>query len=416
MIKKLVSAALCVLLALAAPGPARAARTADDVRATGEQILIYKKQARGVSPDADLFAGDFLNGAGSTTGDWYPVGMAALGLNDDFSAYLTALRENVRERYASAEKLSANKATEWHRVILAALACGADPTRFCLADGAPVNLVNDGIFYRENIGRQGINGVIWALITLHAYPFPAPADAVNTERTLTRTLLDRQRENGGWTAAGDRPDPDLTAMALTALSPLYGTDAEVAAAADRALALLSDVQTASGAYAQDGVENCESCAVAVTALCSLGIDPETDARFVKPGGSVLDALLRFRLENGSFTHAFTAVENDPAAVPYEPNDMACQQALYALGAVYRLRTGGPAVFDYSAASLSDEGWDTLPAAPGAAEQAVREAGGKLRGFFEDQANRRTAVTASLAVFVAAAAVALLLRARKRRRA
>ena len=416
MRKKLISAALCLLLALAALLPAGAARTADDVLDCGKQILIYKKQARGISPDAGLFAGDFLNGAGSTAGDWYPVGMAALGLNDDYAAYLAALRENVRERYATAEKLSANKATEWHRVILAALACGADPTRFCLADGATVNLVNDGIFYRENIGRQGINGVIWALIALHAYPFAVPADAVNTEQSLTRTLLDRQRENGGWTAAGDKPDPDLTAMALTALAPLYGTDAEVSAAADRALALLSEIQTETGAYALDGVENCESCAVTVTALCSLGLDPETDVRFVKPGGSVLDALLRFRLEDGSFTHAFTAVENDPTAMPNEPNDMACQQALYALGAVYRLRTGGPAVFDFSSASLSDAGWDTLPSEPGAAEQAVREAGSKLRGFFEDPQNRRTAVTAALAVFVAAAAFVLLARARKRRRA
>lgn len=38
------------------------------------------------------------------------------------------------------------------------------------------------------------------------------------------------------------------------------------------------------------------------ALTALDIDPESDERFQKADGSVIDALLAFRLADGSFAH------------------------------------------------------------------------------------------------------------------
>lgn len=394
------------------------AETAPDaLLQTAKEIVDYKKASLGKAPEEPLFSGDFLKGAGSTAGDWYPFGMAALGLEDDYPAYLAALRENVRQRYAEEGGLSSNKATEWHRVTLAALACGADPTRFTLtADGAGIDLLRDGVFYRKNITRQGINGCIWALIALHARPFAAPADALNTEATLARTLLDAALPGGGWNMRGTAPDTDVTAMAIMALAPLYETDAEARAALDLALNVLSAAQLPTGGFAEEGAENCESSAVVLTALCCMGIDPEADARFIKNGRTALDALLSYRLPDGSFTHAFVSDPENPEAVPNQPNDMSCQQALYALAALYRLRAGGAGIFDFSAAAISDAGYDVLPAEPGAAEQALDGAKKAVTGFFADEAKRKTAVSAALALCILLLAAALAARAAKKRKA
>ena len=40
-----------------------------------------------------------------------------------------------------------------------------------------------------------------------------------------------------------------------------------------------------------GTESSESCAQVLTALCSLGIDPQSDSRFIKNGNTVLDNLM-----------------------------------------------------------------------------------------------------------------------------
>ena len=414
--KKTLSLILCILIACVSLLPCSAAPAPEELLSYAQDIVNYKKSALGFTPEEPLFAGDLLNAAGSTAGDWYPFGMAAAGLSDDYAAYLAALRENVSSRYAQDGTLSESKATEWHRVILAALSCGADPTRFCAAaDGAPVDLLADGVFYRRNVGRQGVNGYIWALIALNTRDYPVPADAVNTRETLLQTLLEKQTPDGGWAAAGDAADADLTAMALIALSPLTKTDAAAETAAGNAVACLSALQENDGGYANAGLSNCESCAVVVTALCCLGIDPAADGRFIKNGRSVLDALLSYRLENGSFTHAFAEDPENPSAVPMAPNDMSCQQALYALAACYHFMTDQKSIFDFSEKEPSDAGWDTLPDAPSALEDTARAFGQKLSAFFGDPAKRRTVISAVLAAAVLTGAALLMLRAKKRKR-
>ena len=413
--KKTISLLLCIFTAFICLLPASAAAAPEEILRFAENIVAYKKSALGLSPEDALFSGGFLQTAGSTAGDWYPFGMASLGLTDDYAAYLEALRANVRERYETDGALSESKATEWHRILLAALACGADPTRFCLtAGGQTVDLLADGVFYRKNVGRQGVNGYIWALIALNTRDYAVPADAVNTRETLLSALLEKQTADGGWAAAGDAADVDLTAMALIALAPLTGENEAAAAAAERALNCLSALQEEDGGFSNAGLPNCESCAVTLTALCCLGIDPARDTRFIKNGHTLTDALLSYRLEDGSFTHAFTADPENPSAEPLAPNDMSCQQALYALSAYYHLLTDGANIFDFSAKTLSDAGWDTLPQAPGAARKAAESLKQKLGAFFGDETNRKTAASAALAA-IALAGGALLWRRRRRKR-
>ena len=85
-------------------------------------------------------------------------------------------------------------------------------------------------------------------------------------------------------------DSDMTGMALQSLAPYYSRDPAVQEAVDRAIARLSQMQNDDGGYSSWGTANSESIAQVVVALTALGIDPATDARFVKNGNSAIDAL------------------------------------------------------------------------------------------------------------------------------
>jgi hypothetical protein len=100
-------------------------------------------------------------------------------------------------------------------------------------------------------------------------------------------------------------------------------------AVEKALACLSKLQLATGGYGYQGTENTESTAQVLVALSALGLDPETDARFIKEGNTLLSALLAFEKEDGSFSHELGG----------ETNQMASEQAYYALTAYYRMKEG-----------------------------------------------------------------------------
>ena len=72
------------------------------------------------------------------------------------------------------------------------------------------------------------------------------------------------------------------------------------------------------------------------ALTSLGLDPDTDPRFVKNGNSVLDALLSFAVTGGGFIH-----DDKSGGI----NGMSTEQAYYALAAYTRYINGRPALYD-----------------------------------------------------------------------
>ena len=167
---------------------------------------------------------------------------------------------------------------------------------------------------------------------------PQPiGSTTHTAKEIVQTLVDRQNEDGGWSVSGTRSDADVTAMTLQALAvhkELCGD------AVERALACLSEMQREDGGYVSYGVSNAESCCQVIIALTALGIDPETDARFAKNGYSVMDALQRFRLADGSYAHAEGGKRNDHA----------CKQALLAFVALERFAQGkrGLYVFDRDA--------------------------------------------------------------------
>jgi len=157
---------------------------------------------------------------------------------------------------------------------------------------------------------------------------------------LVKYILDARLDDGGWALTGQESDPDITAMALQALAP-YTDDEDVKVAVEEALTWLSQIQNADGGFSSFGAANSESCAQVITALTALGIDPATDVRFVKNGYTVMDALLNYALSEG-FEH-ITGQGTD---------QMATEQAYYAMVAYERMMSGDTSLYDMSDVSIS----------------------------------------------------------------
>ena len=129
--------------------------------------------------------------------------------------------------------------------------------------------------------------------------------------------------------SGAAADPDVTAMVLQALAAYRG-EAAVAAAVSRGIDTLSAMQNGNGGFTSWGSANAESVAQVIVACTALGIDPDTDSRFVKDGGSAVDALLTFYDAGAAaFRHKASG----------GTDSLATEQAVYALVAVSRFRRG-----------------------------------------------------------------------------
>ena len=272
-------------------------------------------------------------GTGSVGGDWLIFGLARSGVKVPqkyFDAYYENVEAAVREKNGV---LSDRKYTEYSRTVLALTAIGKNP-----ADVAGFDLLKPLADF-EQVTRQGINGTIFALLALDSgnYEIPENPDAAvqATRQMYVDELLARALPDGGWTLTGGEPDVDITAMRLQALAK-YPDQADVTAAVERGLAVLSSLQEPDGGYVSWGSSNSESVAQVIVALTELGV-PLDDERFTKNGITVEDALLRFAQENGAFVHVRDGSGGD--------DGMATEQAFYALAAIHRAETGETTLYD-----------------------------------------------------------------------
>ena len=188
----------------------------------------------------------------------------------------------------------------------------------------------------EDLGGQGLNGWIFALLTIDAVGAEVPADARYSRQDMLDAIVSAQLPDGGFSLGGGAMDVDITAMALQALAPYREQYQEVI---DAALSALSAAQTATGGFESWGAQSSESCAQVILALTALDIDPTADERFQKNQRNVVEALMDFRLSDGGFAH-----EKDG------PLDaMACEQAMQALTAMALRQQGEGRFFDLTAA-------------------------------------------------------------------
>jgi len=335
-----------------------------EIQQTIEKIIAWKKSVN-KNAKGNLISNEILGSAGTEVSDWYVFAAGRLGIQDDTRAYLEMVKQNITKRYKSEGKLDQTKATEWHRIALAVLSVGGDPTQIGTnSDRQTINLVADGVYYRgrtKPLSEQGLNGLIWGLIVLDSMRYKTPADALDTRETIIPEILAQQLKDGGFSLDGEQTDPDMTAMAIQALAPYYNSEqiytyvsswnnketrASVRQVVDQALKCLSSLQRPDGDYSSWGMENAESTCQVLVALCALGIDPLTDQRFIKGENTVIDGIMKYRRPDGGFIHSFTYDEENISAKPDQSNSMASEQALYALTAYYRYLVGYRSLYDF----------------------------------------------------------------------
>lgn len=326
---------------------------------TIQQIIDWKKQEQQIPTTSPLLQNPFLQNAGTTTGDWYPFAIGRAGISDDYDAYLAVIEEAVAQRYKELGGLDATKATEWHRISLAILALGGDPTNIGGRD-----LIADGTYNRglqAPLDLQGVNGLIWGLIALDSMRYEVPANAVNSRQDIIQSILAAQLEDGGFSFYHDTADADITAMALQALAP-YANSFErftytnqatgatvtktVRQVIEEALVALQALQLPTGDFGSWGEANAESTAQVLVALTALQIDPLIDERFIKNGNTVIDGLLRYAQADGGFIHSETYNSDNPTSLPDVSNSMASEQVLYALIAYKRALNDYRALYDF----------------------------------------------------------------------
>ena len=295
---------------------------------------------------------------GAIGGEWAVIGLARSGY-DVPDSYYQNYYSNV-EAYVKncGGKLHDKKYTEYSRVIVALTAIGKNP-----ADVAGYNLLT-AIGDYDNTIWQGLNGPVWALIALDSggYEMPQNSDAKTqaTRELYLNRILECQLPDGGWSLFGGTAaeesgnsvsDPDITGMALQALAK-YQDRPEVKKATEEALACMSAMQNENGGYSHGGAENLESSVQMLTALCELGISAD-DARFVKNGNTLLDAVLSFRNSDGSFQHTSDDSGN---------SQMSTEQGFYAMVAAQRALEGKSSLYRMSDSPVSTEDGETDNAA------------------------------------------------------
>ncbi len=223
----------------------------------------------------------YIDRLAETPGDgreWYLYALAVSDPSLDFSEYAQKLREYLLQK-------NPQNPVSRQKYALILYACGFDS-----------DFIED--VKQNTVGTMGVMSVIFGLHLANNGLVPENM----TANTIVDMLLSLRLDKGGYAVSGTLPNPDATAMAIQALAPYYGIRTDVKDAVDADLMLLGEMQTENGGFVAYGVENPESTAQVLLALTCLGLDSDTDLRFIKNGNTVTDAILRFQLENGTFSH------------------------------------------------------------------------------------------------------------------
>lgn len=228
--------------------------------------------------------------------DWRTMALAAADRRADLEYLRGVPRGNARDKA---------------RQILAISAAGEDPRTF---DG--VDRVSELLDEARNnqIGDpELLNDDFWGVIALRSAGAASDHQAIQDSIAVIRSA---QNINGGWawnTSAA--PDTDDTAAAIMALRAggAAANDQDI----EEALAWLRTTQQPDGGFpnmmAGDTVSNAASDSWVISALYSLGIDPEA---WERNGHSPIDHLLSLQQPDGGFSWVANPAQSNPQITAY----------------------------------------------------------------------------------------------------
>lgn len=257
--------------------------------------------------------------------EWFLIGLGRAGYpvaDGIYSGYYDSVKT-----YLAGHNNKFSTPTDCAKVVMALNAIGYDPSNI---DGVDITAqLNDS----ENV--SGDSFIAYMLLAIESKGYNVAA-----RDTYIKTLVDDAYASGGWGWNGKDADPDTTGVVLAALAPYYNTNASVKAAVDNAVAALSNIQVANGTFCMGMDENSNSTAMVVLGLSELGINADTDSRFVKNGISAVDALCSFAVDGGGFGWKDNV----------DVNELATCQSYYALGSYFRMNSKMNRLFDMTAES------------------------------------------------------------------
>lgn len=267
----------------------------------------------------------------SAGGEWTVMGLARAGKIT--SNYKTIYKNNLtRELNRKKGILSKTAYTEYSRTVIALTSIGENPYNFNGYD------VISPLAEFDNVIKQGLNGVAYALIALNSGNYEVKPKSgyegkIGGAERYKSVLISSELAKGGWALFNKKPDVDMTAIAIQALSPYYNKETKATKAINDGLKVLSEKQKSDGGFESMGNENCESSSQVLTAISSLRISIK-DKRFVKNKKTVLDGLMKY-YDNGAFKHTTDGLENQ----------MATDQAFYALVSFRNTLANDPPIFN-----------------------------------------------------------------------
>lgn len=252
------------------------------------EIIAYNLSESGAETVQEWIDTTLSENAGNGS-EWYVIALSK-GREYNFSAYKVAL-----EAYVESSEI--RSATSRQKCALTLLAVGSN------SDYIAETMEN-------SIGEQGLMSYVYGLHLLNN----GCKSSSHTAESIIEQILSMQLSDGGWAVMGEYGDPDATAMTIQALAPYYNNDETVKKAVDKAVQFLSDKQLDSGGYKSMGKEASESISQVIMALSAIGIDTDTDSRFIKNGNTLFTALGQFQLADGSYCHEIGGTQNYTATV------------------------------------------------------------------------------------------------------
>ena len=349
----------------------------------GEINLTVRAVKNSLSATSDSELSERIaEGAGEST-DWYAISLKRYGAEIDFSKYA----EKLKKKLTDDEIVGA---VSMQRCALA-----------LIASGGSSNSDLAGSIVDKTAGKQGIMSLVFAL---HLVNNGARSSEFTADR-LVEMITDLQRDDGGWAVTGNISDVDATAMTLQALAVYMNGGKggiDISSNTDRALDFLSSRQLESGGFMSYGSENAESLSQVIIAVCSLGIDPDGDSRFVP----MTETLLSYRCSDGGFAHINGTVQNS--------NRTATVQALCALISVKLFHENNSAFYDFESVEepnipvtddeKSKDGGDDAKAATSENTESVLTDDGDENGEKSEKTKKISLKAVIIISIIAAAAI------------
>ena len=256
-----------------------------------------------VNVDQEIaFTSPYIKANGNSS--YAAMSMKALGL-DMNKSFLKEYKDDI-EKYGTSDYAN----TDLETLILGIAAAGYSPYSFANCDLVKTLLNRD-------INTFQINDLIFAL-NVYNYVKPTANYKITKDIIIDKIISkkavfkDKNYNNiYGFTLAFDKNnpsiDPDITAMAITALAPYY-SQTKVKTAIDSSINSLKLMENNSGYIIGSYGASSETQSAVIMALTAVGIDPRGED-FSKTKGDLITALLSFKGTNGQYKHSLDGTNN-----------------------------------------------------------------------------------------------------------